>query len=83
MNPQNNLDEAQHAHGYRVDPNLSFEARGKVPQIAQDLPDFNGEPRGLAQWIVDVEDILELYQDKQNDVQYYLLLKTIRRKIKN
>lgn len=65
-----------------IDRNVSFEDRGKIPQIVRDLPDFEGNPRNLSQWILDVEDVLELFDDMQDSFQYHLLIKTIRRKIK-
>lgn len=46
-----------------IDRNISFEDRGKIPQIVRDLPDFTGNPRDLSQWILDVEDVLELFED--------------------
>lgn len=48
----------------------------------RDLPEFTGNPRDLSQWILDVEDVLELFDDLKNSFQYHLLIKTIRRKIK-
>lgn len=68
--------------GFQVDRNISFEDRGKIPQIVRDLPDFNGNPRDLSSWILDAEDVLELFQDMKTSFQYHLLIKTIRRKIK-
>lgn len=65
-----------------IDRNISFEDRGKIPQIVRDLPDFTGNPRDLSQWILDVEDVLELFEDLKSNFQYHLLIKTIRRKIK-
>ncbi|XP_055633550.1 uncharacterized protein LOC129773911 [Toxorhynchites rutilus septentrionalis] len=62
--------------------NIGFEDRGKIPQIVRDLPEFNGNPRDLSQWMLDVEDVLELFVDLRDTFQYYLLIKTIRRKIK-
>lgn len=67
---------------FTIDRNISFEDRGKIPQIIRDLPEFNGNPRDLSQWILDVEDVLELFDDLKNSFQYHLLIKTIRRKIK-
>ncbi|XP_055622793.1 uncharacterized protein LOC129766297 [Toxorhynchites rutilus septentrionalis] len=65
-----------------IDRNIGFEDRGKIPQIVRDLPEFNGNPRDLSQWMLDVEDVLELFVDLRDTFQYYLLIKTIRRKIK-
>lgn len=67
---------------FNIDTNISFEDRGKIPQIVRDLPDFNGNPRDLSQWMLDVEDVLELFDDLKDSFQYHLLIKTIRRKIK-
>lgn len=68
---------------YAIDSNIGFLDRGKVPNIVKDLPDFTGNPRDLSTWILDVEDCLELFSDFQNSYHYHLVLKTIRRKIKN
>lgn len=67
---------------FQIDRNLGFEDRGKIPQIVRDLPDFNGNPRDLSSWMLDVEDVLELFNDLRDTFQYHLLIKTIRRKIK-
>ena len=67
---------------FQVNPALGFDERGKLPQIVRDLPDFTGNPRDLSQWILDVEDVLELYEDMKPDFRYHLVVKTIRRKIK-
>lgn len=67
---------------FQIDRNLGFEDRGKIPQIVRDLPDFSGNPRDLSSWMLDVEDVLELFSDLRDTFQYHLLIKTIRRKIK-
>uniref|UniRef100_A0A182PWR7 Retrotransposon gag domain-containing protein n=1 Tax=Anopheles epiroticus TaxID=199890 RepID=A0A182PWR7_9DIPT len=43
---------------------------------------FNGNPRNLPHFILDVEEILELFKDFKESCEYYLIIKTIRRKIK-
>lgn len=68
---------------FAIDPNLNFHERGRIPAIVTDLPEYTGNPRNLAQWILDVEDILELFDDGRDTFQYHLIIKTIRRKIKN
>lgn len=68
---------------YVIDRNISFQDRGRIPAIVTDLPEFRGNARNLSQWILDVEDILELYDDLKESFHYHLILKTIRRKIKD
>lgn len=65
-----------------LDRDVSFCDRGKIPQIVRDIPDFEGNPRDLSQWMLDVEDVLELFEDLKDKFQYHLVIKTIRRKIK-
>lgn len=48
----------------------------------RDLPELHGNPRDLSQWMLDVEDVLEVFVDLKNTFQYHLLINTIRRKIK-
>ena len=64
-----------------IDRNIPFADQGKIPQVVRDLADFDGNPRNLSQWIMDVEDILEIYEDLQDSFQYHLVIKTVRRKI--
>lgn len=75
-------EPAIQAGQFDVDPNLSFTDRGKIPQIVTELPEFHGDPRCLSEWIKDCEDILELYQDIQGSFQFYLIIKSIRRKVR-
>lgn len=81
-NPVQNVLPNPNQSRFAIDRTIGFEDRGKIPQIVRDLPDFTGNPRDLSQWILDVEDVLELFDDLKNSFQYYLLIKTIRRKIK-
>lgn len=74
--------QANEANMFEVDPNLSFTDRGKIPQIVTELPEFHGDPRCLSEWLRDCEDILDLYRDIQGSFQYYLIVKSMRRKIK-
>lgn len=68
---------------YAIDANVGFLDRGKIPSIIKDLPDFNGNARDLSTWILDVEDCLELFNDFRDSYEYHLVMKTVRRKIKN
>lgn len=68
---------------FAINADVSFLDRGKIPSIVRDLPDFDGDARALSNWILDVEDCLELYEDFRERFEYHLVLKTIRRKIKN
>lgn len=82
LNMTTNSTTTRRVNGYTIDPSISFEDRGKIPAIVRDLPDFFGDPREINQWVRDVEDVLELYDDLKTTFQFHLLLKTIRRKIK-
>lgn len=71
------------AQRFAIDASVSFLDRGKIPSIVKDLPEFNGNARDLSTWILDVEDCLELFNDFKDSFEYHLVMKTVRRKIKN
>lgn len=56
--------------------------RGKIPEVVRDLPNFDGNPKELNEWIRDVQDTLEIYGDLQNQPIFRLIVKTIRRKVR-
>lgn len=68
---------------YAISTSINFHDRGRIPAIVSDLPEFTGNARNLSQWILDVEDMLELFSDLKKTFHYQLILRTIRRKIKN
>lgn len=74
---------SQSAQRYAIDASVGFLDRGKIPSIIKDLPEFNGNARDLSTWILDVEDCLELFHDFRDSYEYHLVMKTVRRKIKN
>lgn len=82
-NPPSAGNFPQSAQRFAIDASVSFLDRGKIPSIIKDLPDFNGNARDLSAWILDVEDCLELFNDFRDSYEYHLVLKTVRRKIKN
>lgn len=54
-----------------------------MPDFLRDVPIFDGNPSELMNWISDVEDVFLLYKDIPEDsVQYHLMERTIRRKVK-
>lgn len=82
-NNSSNPNATQATQRYAIDASVSFLDRGKIPSIVKDLPEFNGNARDLSTWILDVEDCLELFDDFRDSFEYHLVMKTVRRKIKN
>jgi hypothetical protein len=61
--------------------NDSFAAIGKIPDIVREIPQFDGNPTKLTQWISDVDGVIELFTQFKGTHKYQLVLRTIRRKI--
>lgn len=57
----------------------SFADIGKIPDIVRDIPQFDGNPAKLMQWIADVDSITEIYAQFKGTHHYQLILRTIRR----
>ena len=62
-------------------PVPNFMDLGKIPDIVRDIPQFDGNPSKLVQWISDVDGVIELFSQFAGTHQYGLVVRTIRRKI--
>lgn len=68
---------------FEIDANVSFLDRDRIPSIVKDLPELHGNAQDLSTYILDVEDCLELFDDFKDSYEYHLVMKIVRRKIKN
>ena len=62
-------------------PVQNFMDLGKIPDIVRDIPQFDGNPSKLIQWVSDVDGVIELFAQFAGTNQYGLVVRTIRRKI--
>lgn len=64
-----------------INPSKIFTELGNIPDIVKEIPQFDGNPRKLIQWIEDVDYVIEIFAQFRGSYQYDLVLRTIRRKI--
>ena len=59
----------------------NFVSLGKIPDIVKEIPQFDGNPTNLVQWISDVDGVIDLFTQFENTPQHKLIVRTIRRKV--
>lgn len=60
-----------------------FVQLGKVPDFVNNIPEFHGHGSSLPRWILEVENVLKIYERLPRDsIEYHIIEGTIRRKIK-
>lgn len=61
--------------------NRDFIELDKIPDIVRNIPQYDGNPLKLANWIADVDETIESFSKYKATNQYKVILITIKRKI--
>lgn len=72
---------ASNANVSNQNTETNFMNLGRIPDIVKEIPQFDGNPTKLVQWISDVDGVIDLFTQFADTPQHKLIVRTIRRKV--